>query len=89
MRSGEALQVGVSQPQSKDLSIPLNAVMRSAQGLTVFKLHNDRVQRVDVKVNQINGDQVILAAGSLTVDDQVVYAGITRLADGDKVELLQ
>ena len=63
--------------------------MRSAQGLTVFKLHNDRVQRVDVKVNQINGDQVILAAGSLTVDDQVVYAGITRLADGDKVELLQ
>ena len=47
------------------------------------------MQRVDVKVNQINGDQVILAAGSLTVDDQVVYAGITRLADGDKVELLQ
>ena len=89
LRSGEALQVGVSQPQSKDLSIPLNAVMRSAQGLTVFKLHNDRVQRVDVKVNQINGDQVILAAGSLTVDDKVVYAGITRLADGDKVELLQ
>ncbi len=88
LRSGEALSVGISQSQTSDLSIPLNAVMRSAQGLTVFKLSNNRIERVGVSVKQINGDEVILEPGSLTSGDQVVYAGITRLAEGDAVEIL-
>ena len=63
--------------------------MRSAQGLTVFKLDNgDRVRRVSVDVARITGDRVLLADGSLKEGDQVVYAGLTRLADNDRVNVL-
>lgn len=93
LRSGEAMEVGVSYQRGAGLSIPLNAVMRSAQGLTVFRVERDgsgepRVQRIAVAVDRISGDQVLLRAGSLSAGDQVVYAGLTRLADGDRVTVL-
>jgi len=93
LRSGEAMEVGVSYERGAGLSIPLNAVMRSAQGLTVFKVDNAasgpaRVSRVAVAVRRISGDQVLLEPGSLDVGDRVVYAGLTRLADGDAVTVL-
>lgn len=92
LRSGEALEVGISYRRAIELSIPMNAVMRSAQGLTVFRLDSsdgiNRVQRVPVAVERITGDQVLLAPGSLNEGDRVVYAGLTRLADGDQVSIL-
>ncbi|MEQ8314856.1 MAG: efflux RND transporter periplasmic adaptor subunit [Gammaproteobacteria bacterium] len=97
LRSGEALEVGLNYSRGSELTIPLNAVMRSAQGLTVFRVNaeNDSgrttptVSRVPVNVSRIIGDQVILTAGSLGPNDSVVYTGITRLADGDRIEILQ
>lgn len=93
LRSGEAMEVGVRYERGAGLSIPLNAVMRSAQGLTVFRVDRDgsgehRVKRITVDVERISGDQVLLRAGSLSAGDQVVYAGLTRLADGDRVTVL-
>ena len=93
LRSGEAMEVGVSYELGTGLSIPLNAVMRSAQGLTVFRVETSsadtaRVSRVAVAVRRISGDQVLLEPGKLDVDDRVVYAGLTRLADGDAVKVL-
>lgn len=89
LRSGEALEVGVPQQRRNALSIPLNAVMRSAQGLTVFRLDaNDRVERISVEVARITGDQVELAPGSLRAGDRIVYSGLTRLAEGDAVTVL-
>lgn len=93
LRSGEAMEVGVTHEQGAGLSIPLNAVMRSAQGLTVFKVitdstGNDRVARVPVSVARISGDRVALEPGQLSLDDRIVYAGLTRLADGDRVTVL-
>lgn len=91
LRSGEALEVGVNTVRNSELSIPLNAVMRSAGGLTVFKVEAGRVRRVPVSVSQITGDRVLLAAESASLQrgDQVVYAGLTRLADGDRIEILE
>jgi len=90
LRSGEPLEVGVRlQRPVNELSVPLAAIMRSAQGLTVFRLvSGDRVERVPVAVTRITGDQVLLAPGSLQDGDSVVYAGLTRLAEGDTVSVL-
>lgn len=93
LRSGEAMEVGVSYQRGAGLRIPLNAVMRSAQGLTVFRVDtdsggNNRVSRVPVVVDRISGDQVQLQPGNLSVGDQVVFAGLTRLAEGDRVTIL-
>ena len=39
-------------------------------------------------MTQITGDRAVLVAGSLNIEDEVVYAGLSRLADGDKIEVL-
>ncbi|WVM93451.1 hypothetical protein ULG90_05830 [Halopseudomonas pachastrellae] len=68
--------------------MPLAAVMRSAQGLSVFRVVDSRAERVAVTVAGFAGEQALLSGDALAVGDQVVYAGLSRLADGDAVELL-
>ncbi len=89
LRSGEALEVGVPQLRNNALTIPLNAIMRSAQGLTVFRVNNtEHVERVTVEVQRITGDQVELRPGLLQTGDRIVYSGLSRLAEGDAVTVL-
>ena len=88
-RSGDAVEVGVERNLGDALRVPLSAVMRSAEGLAVFLVNKQqRVERVAVTVSAMQGEQAILADSSLKSGDQVVYAGLTRLAEGDAVELL-
>ena len=88
VRAGEALEVGVPQHREAALVAPLSAIMRSAEGLTVFRVNNNRVQRLRVDVEQLQGELAVLAPGSVNAGDELVYAGLTRLADGDRVEVL-
>jgi len=88
VRGGEAVEVGIRRVADNSLSVPLNAVMRSAQGLTVFRVEGERARRVSVEIDQVFGQQAILKGSNLSVGDQIVYAGLSRLADGDSVEVL-
>lgn len=88
IQAGEAVEVALNRPGSAQLSIPLAAVMRAADGVSVFRINNDRVQRVPIDVLGLRGEYALLDASVLRVGDQVVYAGLTRLSDGDRVELL-
>lgn len=88
VRGGEALEVGIRREADNSLSVPLNAVMRSADGLTVFRVEGDRARRVPVEIDQVFGQQAILKGNTLSAGEQVVYAGLSRLADGDIVEVL-
>lgn len=88
LRTGEALEIGIPRRTEAALVIPMSAVMRSADGLTVFVSQNNRVQRVAVEIEQLQGDFAVISPGSLSEGMQVVYAGITRLADGDLIEVL-
>lgn len=88
VRAGDALEVGLQPTNESALSVPLAAVMRSASGLSVFRLTDQRVQRVAIEVDGFEGERALLKDGQLVAGDQVVYAGISRLADGDAVELL-
>lgn len=88
VRGGEALEVGIRRESDNSLSVPLNTVMRSAAGLTVFRIEGERARRVAIEVDQVFGQQAMLKSNSLNEGDQVVYAGLSRLADGDIVEVL-
>ncbi len=88
VRTGEALEVGVARRLEPALVIPMAAVMRSADGLTVFHSVNNRVKRVAVEIEQLQGEYAIIKPGALPEGALVVYSGITRLADGDLVEVL-
>lgn len=88
-RTGDAVEVGVERNMDNALRVPLAAVMRSAAGLAVFQVTDEgKVRRVAITVSAMQGEQAILGEGTLKQGDQVVYAGLTRLADGDAVELL-
>lgn len=88
-RSGDAVEVGIERNLGNALRVPLSAVMRSADGLAVFRVTEEgKVERVVVSVSAMQGEQAILGESPLEQGDQVVYAGLTRLADGDAVELL-
>jgi len=89
VRNAEALEVGIAREGEEQLSIPLGAVMRSAQGLSVFKVEDGRAARVLIEVDKILGERAFILPGALLEGDQVVYAGISRLAEGDALDVLQ
>lgn len=88
IRTGEALEIGVPRRSESALVIPMSAVMRSADGLTVFQHMNNRVTRVAIEVEQLQGEFAVIKPGALQEGAQIVYAGITRLAEGDQIEVL-
>lgn len=88
VRTGEAVEVGLTRERAGGLAIPMAAVMRSAQGLSAFQVKDGRAHRVPVSVRSVQGESALLDEGALQAGDQVVFAGLTRLADGDPVELL-
>jgi RND family efflux transporter MFP subunit len=88
IRTGEALEIGVPRRRESALVIPMSAVMRSADGLTVFQSINNRVIRVAIEVEQLQGEFAVIKPGALEEGAQIVYAGITRLAEGDQIEVL-
>lgn len=88
VRTGEAIEIGIPRRSEPTLVIPMSAVMRSAQGLSVFQSINGRVKRVSIEVEQLQGEFAVIKPGSLQPGAQIVYAGITRLADGDIIEVL-
>ncbi len=89
LRSGDAVEVGIRRLRRPELAIPMTAVMRSAEGLAVFQLIDNRVRRVPISIRELLGEYAVLEQGSLTAEDRVIYAGLTRLADGDLVEVLR
>lgn len=85
---GEPVEVGLTPGVAGQLRVPLLAVMRAGDGNSVFRIRDDTAVRVPVTVQRIIGEQVVVASEELAAGDQVVYAGLTRLADGDAVEVL-
>ncbi len=88
VRSGDAVEVGLHVRRSGAHAVPLASIMRSAEGTAVFRVVDGHVFRVPVKVGSVQGEAAVLESSPLNEGDQVVYAGLTRLADGDAVELM-
>ena len=67
--------------------MPLLSVIRNAEGVSVFRVRDNVASRVEVEVDRVVGERVVVTSGDLSPGDLVVYAGMTRLADGDAVEV--
>lgn len=94
IRAGEAYEVGLPRSRSPALAIPVSAVMRSADGLSVFRFRasadqsHGQVSRVPVAIQALQGEYAVLGSDTLSPGDRLVYAGLTRLAEGDSVRVL-
>lgn len=89
LEPGIPVEVGVTPRLPGELRLPVLSVMRSSEGASVFRLEEGRAHRVPVTLLRMMGEQVVVGSGALKAGDQVVYAGMTRLAEGDAVEVRQ
>lgn len=87
--AGTPVEVGIPSRHRDALSVPMLSVMRTGDGPAVFRVDREKAKRVPVEVVQLLGEEVLVRSPGLVPNDQVVYAGMSRLADGDKVEVLQ
>lgn len=85
---GVSVEVGIHSENAKALSIPVLAVVRTTDGNQVYRLRDGKAERVPVTVLQLVGERVLVDPGTISAGEQVVYAGLTRLMDGDVVEVL-
>jgi RND family efflux transporter MFP subunit len=95
---GESLEVGLSPRTAGALTVPLLAVIGSGESTSVFRIDDAPtaggngelyIQKVPVNLKRILGERVVVAAEGLAAGDRVVYSGLTRLVDGDRVRVLQ
>src|SRR5690554_1307200 len=87
LSAGEPVEVGIAPVQESAVTVPLLAVMRDSTGTSVFRVENSVAYKVLVEVDRVIGERVMVHPGELEAGDQVVYAGTTRLVDGDRVEI--
>lgn len=85
--TGEPVEVGITPQRESAVTVPLLSVIRHAQSMTVFRVREGVAKRVPINVERVVGERVVVRSGELNPGDQVVYAGMTRLADGDAVEV--
>lgn len=86
--AGQPVEVGIVPPRDAVITVPLLAVIRSESGESVYRVREHQAERIEVTVRRIIGDAVVVESPMLAEGDQVVYAGLTRLVDGDRVEIL-
>ena len=53
----------------------------------MFRISDGVARRVPVTVQRIIGERVVVDATNLSAGDQVVFASMTRISDGDAVEV--
>jgi len=87
LAAGEPVEVGIAPVRESAITVPMLSVLRGSAGTSVFRLEGETVRRVPVKVDRVIGERVMVRPGALSPGDQVVYAGMTRLVDGDTVEV--
>ncbi|MDO3720834.1 efflux RND transporter periplasmic adaptor subunit [Marinobacter sp. chi1] len=87
LEPGEPVEVGITPEGTAAASVPLVAVTRTAEGTGVFRIRDGQALRVPVTVDRILGERALVSSDALVPGDQVVYAGMTRLTDGDRVEV--
>lgn len=84
---GVAAEVLLDLPAATTLTVPVSAVLNpGASRPYVFVVRDGAARQVDVELGALVGEQVAVT-GALGVGDEVVVGGVTRLADGDPVEV--
>lgn len=87
LEPGAPVEVGITPVRQSALTVPLLSVVRHAGDTSVFRIEGKRARRVPVEVDRVVGERVVVRSADLAPGDRVVYAGLTRLVDGDVVEV--
>jgi multidrug efflux system membrane fusion protein len=86
---GQAVHVELSWTGGARLSIPLDALIDTGDGLPhVFRLQEDRAELVSVIPGELDGGRVRVD-GELEPGDEVIVAGHGQLLDGERVRVLR
>jgi RND family efflux transporter MFP subunit len=88
LEAGVPVEVGITPKTTSATTVPMLSVVRSSSGTSVFRVTDAQAQRVSVDVHRIVGERAVVTSDQLQPDDQVVYAGMTRITDGDPLEIL-
>lgn len=87
LRPGMFARVQLQFSDDKGLIVPEAAIVSSGDQQYVYKLGDDKVQRVAIQVGQ-RGDGQVEVSGSLAEGDSVVVAGLQKISDGVAVRVL-
>lgn len=87
LEPGEPVEVSITPKQVSAITVPLLSVIRTAGDTGVFRIRDGVANRVPITIERIVGERVVVHATGLVPGDKVVYAGMTRLVDGDSVEI--
>ena len=87
LEAGEPVEVGITPTVTSATTVPMLAVMKSNGGASVFRVADGKAQRISVDIQRIVGERVVVNSPLLAAGDQVIYAGMTRVTDGDAVEV--
>ncbi|MFL1467812.1 efflux RND transporter periplasmic adaptor subunit [Marinobacter sp. HN1S83] len=87
LEPGEPVEVGITPTEVVATTVPLLSVMKSPSGASVFRVADGIAHRVPISVQRVIGERVVVDAEGLAPGDQVIYAGMTRITDGDAVEV--
>jgi membrane fusion protein (multidrug efflux system) len=87
LRPGMFARVQLQFADTPSLIVPEAALSPSTEGQYVFRLVDDKAQRVEVTVGQRRDGKVQILTG-LDDDDQVLVSGLQRVQDGAQVRLV-
>ena len=87
LKPGMSFSVGLSFPGEQFPAVDPLAIQWSSAGSYLWKLVEDKVERVPVQIIQRNSDGVMVKA-ELSPGDQVVTQGVQQLSAGATVRLL-
>ncbi|MDT8439046.1 MAG: efflux RND transporter periplasmic adaptor subunit [Wenzhouxiangellaceae bacterium] len=86
--SGEPVQAELRFAGIERIAVPLAALVDPGTGSArLFRVRNDRAERVAVTTGRLLGERVIVD-GPITAGDRIVVAGQAQLLDGEAVRVL-
>ena len=89
LRAGLTAEVVIPVARQDELTVPLRAVVDpGSHEPHVYRLAGDRAERVAVRVGDLLGERIVVS-GALQAGDSVITAGLTRLIDGQTVDVLR
>ncbi|QRM55918.1 efflux RND transporter periplasmic adaptor subunit [Sinorhizobium sp. BG8] len=87
LRAGMSFQVSMRFAGDQYPSVDPLAVQWSADGSYVWRVHDDKAEKVPIRIIQRNPDKVLVSA-RLAPDDLVVTEGLQRLRTGGAVKVV-
>ncbi len=87
LRPGMFARVDLQFADDQVLTIPETALVPSGEERYVYRVADGKAERVAVRIGQRRGGRIEIASG-LSEGDQVVVAGLQKIADGASVKVV-